>query len=247
MLKVSVLGTGNVASHFIKTFDESVEIDIVQIYNHRESSLKNFNKFETTSNLKNLKDADVYLICIKDDAVETLVHKLHLHGIVAHTSGSLPLLDSPHRDAVFYPLQTFSKEKPLSFKNLPLCIEAEHHADKNVLRTLAKYIKAKAYNVDTKQRQELHLAAVFVCNFVNHLYHIGHDLCKQKNLPFDILKPLIKETADKINSKEPKQAQTGPAIRDDQSTINRHIHQLDDPNYKELYRYLTTSIQKTYE
>lgn len=247
MLKVSVLGTGNVASHFIKAFDESVEIDIVQIFNHRESSLKNFNKFETTSNLKDLKAADVYLICIKDDAVETLVHELKLDGIVAHTSGSLPLLDSPHRDAVFYPLQTFSKDKNLSFKDLPLCIEAEHHADINVLQTLAKHIQAKAYNVDTKQRQELHLAAVFVCNFVNHLYHIGHDLCKKKNLPFDILRPLIKETADKINFKEPKQAQTGPALRDDQSTINRHIHQLDDPIYKELYRYLTTSIQKTYD
>jgi len=247
MLKVSVLGTGNVASHFIKAFDESVEIDIVQIFNHRESSLKNFNKFETTSNLKDLKAADVYLICIKDDAVETLVHELKLDGIVAHTSGSLPLLDSPHRDAVFYPLQTFSKDKNLSFKDLPLCIEAEHHADINVLQTLATHIQAKAYNVDTKQRQELHLAAVFVCNFVNHLYHIGHDLCKKKNLPFDILRPLIKETADKINFKEPKQAQTGPALRDDQSTINRHIHQLDDPIYKELYRYLTTSIQKTYD
>lgn len=247
MLKVSVLGTGNVASHFIKVFDETEEVKIVQIYNHRRDGLNDFNKYETTSDLKNLKTADVYLICIKDDAVETLISRLNLDGIVAHTSGSLPLLDSPNRDAVFYPLQTFSKDKTLSFRDLPLCIEAENTSDHEELKALAKTIEAKAYDVNSKQRQELHLVAVFVCNFVNHLYHIGHELCKQKNLPFDILRPLIKETADKINYNDPKEAQTGPAKRNDQSTINRHIQQLDEPIYKELYRYLTTSIQKTYE
>ncbi len=247
MLKVSVLGTGNVASHFIKVFDETEEVKIVQIYNHRTDGLNDFNRFETTSDLKNLKNADVYLICIKDDAVETLISRLNLDGIVAHTSGSLPLFDSPNRDAVFYPLQTFSKDKTLNFKDLPLCIEAENTSDHEELKALAKTIEAKAYDVNSKQRQELHLVAVFVCNFVNHLYHIGHELCKQKNLPFDILRPLIKETADKINYNDPKEAQTGPAKRNDQSTINRHIQQLDEPIYKELYRYLTTSIQKTYE
>lgn len=163
------------------------------------------------------------------------------------TSGSLPLLDSPNKDAVFYPLQTFSKDKEISFKDLPICIEAENHSDLRILKNLAESIQAKVYDVDSKQRQELHLAAVFVCNFVNHLYHIGHNICKEKNLPFDILRPLIKETVDKINFKEPKEAQTGPAKRNDQTTIDRHIRQLDDPIYKELYRYLTTSIQKTYE
>jgi len=247
MLKVSILGTGNVASHFIQAFDECSQVEIVQIYNHKEDSLKDYHNFDTTTNLIALKPADVFLICIKDDAVYGLANQLDVNGIVAHTSGSVPLLDSPNRNAVFYPLQTFSKDKTINFKDLPICIETEHSSDVEVLKTLAKNIQAKVYNVNSKQRQELHLAAVFVCNFVNHLYHIGHEICTEKDLPFDTLRPLIRETADKINFNIPKEAQTGPAKRNDQSTINRHIQQLENPNYKELYRYLTTSIQKTYE
>jgi predicted short-subunit dehydrogenase-like oxidoreductase (DUF2520 family) len=247
MIKITILGTGNVASHFIKVFKDSEATEIVQIYNHNHHSLQEFSQFNTTTNLDHLKPADLFLICIKDDKVESLVKALKVNGIVAHTSGSVPLLDSPNRDAVFYPLQTFSKDKKISFKDLPLCIETKNESDQHILKSLAEKIGAKAYDVNSQQRQELHLAAVFVCNFVNHLYHIGHDICNQKKLPFDILRPLIKETADKINFKNPKKAQTGPAKRNDQTTINRHIHQLENPIYKELYRYLTTSIQKTYE
>ena len=247
MIKVSVIGTGNVATHFISVFEKSDTTEIIQIYNHNNESLKRFSKFNTTTKLDDLKPADLFLICIKDDKVEGLVKKMNVNGVVAHTSGSVPLLDSPNRDAVFYPLQTFSKDKSISFKDLPLCIETENESDRHILKSLADSIRAKAYNVNSRQRQELHLAAVFVCNFVNHLYHIGHEICSEKDLPFDILRPLIQETADKINFKNPKEAQTGPAKRKDQSTINRHINQLENPVYKELYRYLTTSIQKTYE
>lgn len=248
MLKVTVLGTGNVASHFIKAFSKSSDIQLVQIFNHKAESLKTYSSFDTTTQLENLKPADVYLVCIKDDYIEDLIHKINQQkAIVAHTSGSLPLLDSINRDAVFYPLQTFSKDKNITFKDLPICIETEHKSDFKILQTLANLLEAKPYAVDSKQRQNMHLAAVFVCNFVNHLYHIGHEICSQKQLPFDILKPLIQETADKINSKIPREAQTGPAKRNDKTTINRHIHQLDNPDYQEIYRYLTSSIQKTYE
>lgn len=247
MLRVSVLGTGNVASHFIKIFDKTQNIKLVEIYNHKSKSLNAYSDFQTTSNPEALRPADVYLVSVKDDAVEKLVSSLKVKGIVAHTSGSVPLLHTANRDAVFYPLQTFSKEKDISFKDLPICIEAENNHDKKILKKLTISIGAKAFDVNSEQRQELHLAAVFVCNFVNHLYHIGHDICRQKDLPFDILRPLIKETADKINFSTPKEVQTGPAIRNDKSTITRHIQQLNKPIYKELYRYLTTSIQKTYE
>jgi predicted short-subunit dehydrogenase-like oxidoreductase (DUF2520 family) len=247
MLKVSILGTGNVASHFIKTFETCPQVEIVQVYNHKEESLKAYQNYDTTTSVKSLKPADVFLVCVKDDAVKDLAYQLQVDGIVAHTSGSVPLLGSNNRNAVFYPLQTFSKDKAINFKDLPICIEAEHSTDVKILKNLAKSIQAKVYDVDSQQRQDLHLAAVFVCNFVNHLYHVGHQICNDKDLPFDILRPLIKETADKINYSIPKEAQTGPAKRNDQSTINRHIQQLENPNYKELYRYLTTSIQKTYE
>jgi len=247
MLKVTILGTGNVASHFIKAFDKSKEAQIVEIYNRNQEGLNEYSDFHTTTKINALKKADVYLVCIKDDAIDPLIQKIELDGIVAHTSGSVPLLDSPNRDAVFYPLQTFSKDKKVDFTDLPFCIEAENESDAQTLKLLAGSVNSKFFDVNSRQRQELHLAAVFVCNFVNHLYHIGHDICKQKNLPFDILRPLIKETADKINYKEPKEAQTGPALRNDETTIDRHIKQLESPIYKELYRYLTASIQKSYE
>lgn len=246
MIDIVILGTGNVATHFINAFSSCQIAQVVQVYNHRPESLKDFSSFETTTQTNQLKAADIYLVCVKDDHVQELVQTINQpQSIVAHTSGSLPLLDTKSRNAVFYPLQTFSKHKSISFENLPICIETQYGSDFIVLEKLAKALLAKPYKVNSAQRQELHLAAVFVCNFVNHLYYIGQDICSQKQLPFDILKPLIKETADKINFKTPQEAQTGPALRKDQNTIDRHIQQLDNPNYQEIYRYLTNSIQKT--
>lgn len=245
MVSIVILGTGNVASHFIRALSNCSFAKVLQIYNHRPESLKDFSDFETTTQMAQLKTADIYLVCIKDDKIQELAQSINKpQSIIAHTSGSLPLLDTKSRNAVFYPLQTFSKHKNISFKNLPICIETQYDSDFTLLEKLAQTLKARPYSVDSAQRQELHLAAVFVCNFVNHLYHIGHDICSRKQLPFDILKPLIQETADKINFKTPQEAQTGPAVRHDNSTINRHIQQLDSPNYQEIYRYLTNSIQK---
>ncbi|MGX1023582.1 Rossmann-like and DUF2520 domain-containing protein [Flavobacterium sp. CS20] len=248
MIKVVILGSGNVATHFAKAFQQANNIELIQIYNHKPESLKKFKNIETTTELDKVKNADFYLVCVNDDKIEKLITALNKpKSIVAHTSGSLSLLNAPCRNAVFYPLQTFSKNKSLSFKNLPICIETEYKKDIHTLKVIVENINAKVYEVNTSQRQELHLVAVFVCNFVNYLYHIGYEICSQKNLPFDILKPLINETADKINYTIPQKAQTGPAIRNDLSTINRHLKQLENSKYKELYRYLTTSIQKTYE
>lgn len=248
MYKVAILGTGNVASQFIKVFSKSPQIEITQIYNHKPISLVDYIDFETITNTDQLKPADVYLICVKDDFVEDITNKIiYQNAIIAHTSGSLPLLQSKGRNAVFYPLQTFSKDKSVNFKNLPFCIETEYKPDFKILEKIVNHIEAKAYKVNTKQRQELHLAAVFVCNFVNHLYHIGHEICKQKDLPFEILKPLIQETADKIYYNNPRDTQTGPAKRNDKTTIERHLQQLQESDLKNIYRNLTTSIQKTYE
>jgi len=249
MVNVVVLGTGNVAYHFIKGFENINDVDVIQIYNHNSTSLQPFTSYETTTRFSELKKADLYLICVKDDKILEVASAIPFYenAIVAHVSGSVPLLETKHNDAVFYPLQTFSKDKAISFKDLPLCIEAEHTDQFKFLKEIGECLNAKVYEVNSNQRQELHLAAVFVCNFVNHLYHIGHTICEEKNLPFDILKPLVQETADKVLTKHPKDAQTGPAKRNDESTIERHIEQLIDSPYKDLYRYLTSSIQNTYE
>lgn len=249
MVNVVILGTGNVAYHFINGFKSVKDVDVVQIYNHTPRSLEIFNAYDTTTQVSELKTADLYLICVKDDKIQEVAKSIPFsaQAVVAHVSGSVPLLKTHHRDAVFYPLQTFSKDKAISFKDLPICIETEKQSDFDVLRKIAERLGSKVYAVNSKQRQELHLAAVFVCNFVNHLYQVGNDICAQKNLPFDILKPLIKETAEKIFTKTPLEAQTGPAKRGDDSTIQRHLDQLKDSHYKDLYRYLTTSIQKLHE
>jgi predicted short-subunit dehydrogenase-like oxidoreductase (DUF2520 family) len=249
MTNIVVLGTGNVAFHFIQAFEKAENFEVVQIYNHNSKSLETFQNYNTTIDFSGLKKADLYLICVKDDKVAEVATAIPYHesSIVAHVSGSVPLLDTKHKDAVFYPLQTFSKDKIVSFENLPLCVEAENDADFLILKQIGEALNAKVYKVNSIQRQELHLAAVFVCNFVNHLYHVGHEICEEKQLPFDILKPLIIETADKILSKPPKEVQTGPAKRHDQSTIERHIEQLKASPYKDLYRYLTSSIQNTHE
>ncbi len=249
MIKIVVLGTGNVAYHFIKAFAQTENAEVVQVYNHDIESLKYYTEYATTTSISDILKADLYLICIKDDKVLNVANSIPFNenSIVAHVSGSVPLLKTKHRDAVFYPLQTFSKDKDVSFSQLPLCIETEFPSDYDKLSLLAESLGSKVYNVNSQQRQELHLAAVFVCNFVNHLYHIGDDICSRKELPFDILKPLIKETAEKIFTKKPLEAQTGPAKRSDETTIQRHLEQLNRSQYKDLYRYLTTSIQNLYE
>ena len=244
-----VLGTGNVAYHFINSFENSADVEVIQIYNHRPESLRAFNSYTTTTQLSMLIEADLYLICVKDDKILELANAIpyRLKSIVAHTSGSVPLLDTKHRDAVFYPLQTFSKDRQISFKNLPLCIETEFEEDFQILNNIANNLEAKVYAINSNQRQNLHLSAVFVCNFVNYLYHVGHEICTENQTAFDILKPLIQETANKVLTQSPKDSQTGPALRNDETTIQRHIEQLKDSPYKDLYRYLTTSIQNTYE
>ena len=123
-----------------------------------------------------------------------------------------------------------------------MCIEAENQADYQVLELVAKTISDTVFNINSEQRKALHVAAVFVNNFVNHLYQIGHDICIENNIPFEILNPLIQETANKVISLSPKEAQTGPAKRNDTQTINSHLSFLSDETQKEIYKTLTKSI-----
>ena len=163
---------------------------------------------------------------------------------MVHTSGSVALsaLNDKNRRGVFYPLQTFSKAKAIDYRSVPICIEAETADDFQILETLAKSISEYTYAVNSQQRQALHVAAVFVCNFTNHLYQIGHEICEANQLPFDILKPLIQETAEKIVTLTPAEAQTGPAKRKDTQTINKHLAFLTEENQKEIYKLLTKYI-----
>lgn len=247
MIDLVLLGSGNVATHLYKAFSASKEISVKQVYNHSQESLNDF-KAETvvTTSLSELMQADVYLLALKDDVIPEVAKKIsHMKGLVAHTSGAVILnaLHACKRTGVFYPLQTFSKNKELDYTQIPFCLEANNPSDLELLKKIAENISGKAYEINSEQRKRLHLSAVFVCNFVNHLYSIGEDICKENEIPFEILQPLIKETADKIKDSSPSEVQTGPAIRRDQSTIDAHLKLLSSSENKEIYQLITTAIQ----
>ena len=251
MISVVVLGAGNVGSHLVRIMQSVKKVNLFQWYSRDKNSIKSDTKdIELCNDLKNLKTADIYIIAVTDKAIEALSKKLPFENrLVVHTSGSIPLkkIDIKHKRGVFYPLQTFSKSADLEFSEVPFCIETMRKEDSNKLITLAKYMGSPSYMINTEQRQALHLSAVFINNFSNHLYRIAHELSDYKSVNFDVLKPLILETAKKIQSTSPYNAQTGPAKRNDQVTINHHLRTLEShPDYQAIYKQLTNSIKITH-
>ena len=244
MIQVILLGSGNVATHLFRAFSKANEIEVTQVFSRTVS--KDIPETLQTSDYKEIKAADVYIICVSDSAISSVSSQLSFENrLVVHTSGStdINVLDCKNRKGVFYPLQTFTKNKSLDFSEIPICLEAESVSDYNVLEKVAKSISKNVHTISGEQRKALHVSAVFVCNFTNHLYQIGNDICLKNTIPFQILHPLIKETAEKIKLLSPIDAQTGPAVRNDQKTIEKHIDFLTNENQKEIYKILTKSIQ----
>jgi predicted short-subunit dehydrogenase-like oxidoreductase (DUF2520 family) len=230
MISVILVGNGNVATHLYEAFIGVDEIKVTQI-SSRELAL--------------IPQADVTIIAVSDDAIAEISSKI-TNDFIVHTSGSVSLNDLKNttRKGVFYMLQTFSKDKKVNFNEVPFCLEAENEKDHKLLETLATSIGKKIYKINSEQRKTLHVAAVFVNNFTNYMYKIGNDICEKNNVPFEILQPLIKETASKIDYLSPKNAQTGPAIRNDEKTIKNHLNLLDT-NQQKIYKILTKSIQNS--
>lgn len=247
MTKVSIIGSGNVARHLIHAFQSNSKIELVQVFARNKKSLTHLlDSNSVTSDYTQLQAADVYIIAVSDDAIAEISSQLPFENqLVVHTSGTVPLttLESKNRRGVFYPLQTFSKDKAVNFKTIPICLEAENEKDLQTLNQIASTISDAVYQINSEQRKALHVAAVFVNNFVNHLYQMGSEICDNNNVPFEILKPLIQETANKIVSLSPKEAQTGPAKRNDLTTIEAHQQFLTDENLSTIYTLLTQSIQ----
>jgi predicted short-subunit dehydrogenase-like oxidoreductase (DUF2520 family) len=246
MIQVSVIGSGNVAHHLVKAFKETSEVEIIQVLARNKGALSELlSPEQLISDWSLLKKVDVIIIAVTDEAIATVSNQIPFNNqLVVHTSGSVGLstLNKNNRRGVFYPLQTFTKAKEVDYKTVPICLEAELTEDYQVLQNLAESISQNIYGVNSDQRKALHTAAVFVSNFVNHLYQIGNEICMKNKLSFDILKPLIQETARKILTLSPAEAQTGPAKRNDTETINKHLLFLTDENQKEIYKLLTKSI-----
>ncbi len=250
MISVSILGAGNVATHLFKAFNKAENVVVNQWFNR---NLKNIELYKTqveiTNDLSKLKEADVYILAVSDDAIKEVSTKLpFINRFIVHTSGGLTLheMDKKNIRGVFYPLQTFSKDVEVDFAEVPLCLEVENKSYLNLLKELAEAIGSKHYKVNSDQRSSLHLAAVFVNNFTNQLYRIAHEITESTSVDFNILKPLIKETAHKIEELSPYRAQTGPAKRNDKKTIKKHLKMLKNEQHKEVYEMLTKAIQQTH-
>ncbi len=251
MIKVTLIGTGTVSTHLKEVFTKTDSVEVIQVIPSRGNALSK--ALKTTPNQDeiglNSEEPDVYIIAVSDDAITSVSELLTKSGkIIAHTSGSVSIDALPNgvRKGIFYPLQTFSKGRKVNFKTVPICIEAEKKEDLELLRRLGESISGSVYKISSEQRKLLHLSAVFVNNFTNHMYQIGNEICEDNQVPFDILKPLISETVEKLDSLPPLEAQTGPAKRSDQQTIQRHLQQLKNETHKEVYQIITKSITETH-
>ncbi|PRX55189.1 Rossmann-like and DUF2520 domain-containing protein [Flagellimonas meridianipacifica] len=250
MLKVVVIGTGNVAENLIHALNESEQVKLVQIVGRDRHTLEKYtNIANVTWDFGNIEDVDIYIIAVSDGAIETVSKKLSKkQGIVVHTSGATAMNSIlSEKKGVFYPLQTFTKGRVLDFSNIPICVEASNTEGVFVLRELGACISKRVYEVNSEQRKKLHLAAVFANNFSNHLFHISETLCVKEGLSFELLKPLILETVEKLEILSPFEAQTGPARRKDTESMERHLELLSDNQHKKLYKLLSQAITKTYE
>jgi predicted short-subunit dehydrogenase-like oxidoreductase (DUF2520 family) len=252
---VSFAGAGRVAGALCREMHFS-GINIRQIVSESETNgkpLADSCKALWSSDLIFHDPADVIIVAVPDQRLHQVLNSIKCPGntLVAHTAGSFGLDLFPEgikNKGVFYPLQTFSKGRRISFRDLPFFIEASDHQTTGTLRKLAETLGGKVYLVNTEHRRMLHMAAVFVCNFANHMLTAGKEITSRAGLSFEVLEPLIRETISKALEMGPEKSQTGPAVRNDQNTIAKHIDLLSfSPELQEIYKEVTQSIIEHYK
>lgn len=246
-MKIVLIGAGNLATHLGLALREA-EHDILQLYSRTEASaiqLATQLSCPYTTEIQTLRtDAEVYIYALKDDIIHHVMQQVHIPGALhIHTAGSVDLYQSDKGNyGVMYPLQTFSKERPVSFKELPICIEGDSPETLRQIQELALSLSNKVHHISSAQRKQVHLAAIYACNFVNCLYANAEEIMERAQLPFELLYPLIQETAFKIKAISPKKAQTGPAKRGDANVMQQHLSLLDSEIQKEIYSLLSKDI-----
>lgn len=251
-----MIGSGNLAWHLAPALDNA-GYSVVEVYSRKRKNAKQLVDRLYQAEIKTDLDfsnsiSELFLIAVNDDAIEEVIRELVIpeNAIVAHTSGasSIGLLEYAATDnyGVFYPLQTFSKNKKVNFQEIPICVESSNDYTEVTLVAIAKALTKQVYMIDSDNRKALHLAAVFACNFTNHCLRLAEDILKKEKIPFDIIKPLIIETINKSLELGPKKAQTGPAKRHDFETLDKHLAYIQDEELSELYRLISQHIVDTY-
>ncbi len=248
--KVIFIGAGNLATQLSIALQKT-GCEILQVYSKTETSAALLaGKLQvpySTSLAEISPEADVYIFSVKDYAIANCANKLNLKNkLFVHTAGSVPLSvfdEFTNRSGVIYPLQTFSKERTVSFKEIPFFIETKNEKDEQILLNLSNLLSDKIHVLSSEKRKYLHLSAVFACNFTNHMYDLASRILENQDLPFEYLLPLIKETAEKVETIHPHNAQTGPAVRFDKTVIDNHLKLIPEEKNRDLYEKISQSIR----
>ena len=251
MLNIVLLGTGNLATHLFEAFTRSRNTRVIQVFGRSAQGLKAFeNQTETTQEPDQIAKADIYIIAVSDDAINTVSQYItYKSAVVAHCSGAVGLNALPEdlNRGVFYPLQSFTRGRTIDFSSVPICYEGSSEMVLEKLLSLGKAISQVCIPLHSEQRLAMHLAAVYTNNFTNHMLYKASLVCKTNNLPFSLLIPLLVETVGKLSEHTtPYDAQTGPARRNDKQTQEKHLKIIPDKIDKEIYSLLSESIRATY-
>lgn len=249
-MTVGIIGTGNVAWHLIHGFQKTSEVQVSWIFGRKQSSLREYDGIQHLNTFDQIytHPIDLILLCVNDDSVQEVLQQLPEQANVAYTSGTVSLekLDFPQSNCgVFYPLQTFTKGKEVDLTQVPFLIESTNEEFSQQLEQLAVKLSPKVQRMNSEQRKQLHIAAVFTNNFINHLLHIAQSHLSNHQIDEHLLHPLLEETIKKALELGPYDAQSGPARRHDQQTIETHLSELNGIN-KEIYALISESIKKQY-
>lgn len=252
-MKAVMIGAGNVATNLVRALS-ATGIEVVQVYSHtfaHARELADTVNAGATDDLSALEaGADIYIISVKDDAIVNVVSSIPDNGALwVHTSGSIPMTvfeGRRQRYGVFYPMQSFSKQIATDFTEVPFFIEAVNDGVALEIEALAQRLSQRVFHATSEQRRRLHIAAVFACNFANHLWTLADDVLRDAELPFDVMLPLISTTVDKLKRLSPAESQTGPAMRRDHRVMQSHMDMLDKDKAL-IYKTLSDNIMKRHE
>lgn len=254
-LIITIIGTGNVAWHLAPALERAGHV-INEIYGRSENkalllSEKLSNPAVTESLDFSRSISSLFIVAVSDDAIGSVASEIVLpdRAILVHTSGTVPMSRLQRTDldhiGVFYPLQTFSRNRDINFSGLPLLIEASDATTQMRLEEIGESLGSEVTMVKSENRLAIHLAAVFANNFTNHMIDIADQVMEDNALDFNLLKPLIRETVEKALAQNPSTTQTGPAARGDADTMQKHLQRLEyNPQLQELYRVISESISK---
>jgi predicted short-subunit dehydrogenase-like oxidoreductase (DUF2520 family) len=257
-MNVSIIGSGNLAWHLAPALD-NVGFVVKEVYSrnpqHAEQLTSRLYQAEVKATLDfSTSNSSLFIIAASDDAIKSIAQEIILpdEAILVHTSGSQPLSElefsATTNVGVFYPLQTFTKQKKVDFKNIPIFIESNNEETEEALMLIGKAISNQVRKIGSEERQALHVAAVFASNFTNHMLAISKGIMQQNGLEYDWLKPLILETIQKSLNLDPESAQTGPAKRGDLEILDKHLEFLkEDEAVAEIYKIVSQHIVDRYQ